>query len=89
MLMCSECDHYLFTKDIFSAYNVCMYVPGGELGVAYYDCLCGHVQVVLCVVLAGGKLGVAYYEVETAHLYIMPDMAEAEDLSLMHRGQSQ
>lgn len=47
---------------------------------------CVRVQVVLCVVLAGGKLGVAYYEVETAHLYIMPDMAEGEDLSLINRG---
>ena len=51
----------------------------------YHECTC--VQVVLCVVMAGGKLGVAYYEVETAHLYIMPDMAEAEDLALVHRGQ--
>ena len=39
------------------------------------------------MVLAGKKLGVAYYEVETAHLYIMPDMAEAEGLGLMHRGE--
>lgn len=44
-------------------------------------------QVVLCLMLAGGKLGVAYYEVETAHLHIMPDMAEADDLALTHRGQ--
>ena len=39
------------------------------------------------MVLTGGKMGVAYYEVETAHLYVMPDVAEAEDLALVHRGE--
>ena len=43
---------------------------------------------VLSVVLTGGKVGVAYYEVETAYLYIMPDVAEAQDLALLQRGQS-
>ncbi len=42
---------------------------------------------VLCVVLTGGKMGVAFYDVETAYLHMMPDMAEAEDLGLLYRGQ--
>ena len=32
-------------------------------------------------------MGVAYYDVETAYLYIMPDVAEAEDLGLLYRGE--
>ena len=38
------------------------------------------------MVVTGGKIGVAYYDVDTAYLYIMPDMAEAEDLGLLYRG---
>ena len=41
----------------------------------------------MCVVLSGGKVGVAYYQVETAFLYVMPDVAEAEDLGLLQRGE--
>lgn len=37
--------------------------------------------------LTGGKIGMAYYDVDTAYLYIMPDVAEAQDLALLHRGQ--
>lgn len=32
-------------------------------------------------------MGVAYYDVDTAYLYIMPDVAEAEDLGLLYRGE--
>ena len=35
------------------------------------------------MVMTGGKLGVAYYQVETAHVYVMPDVAEAEDLGIL------
>ena len=41
----------------------------------------------MCVVLTGGKVGLAYYQVESAYLYVMPDIAEAEDLGLLQRGQ--
>ncbi len=42
----------------------------------------------MCVVMSGGKLGVAYYQVESAYVYVMPDVAEAEDLGILQRGQS-
>lgn len=41
----------------------------------------------MCIVLSGGKVGMAYYQVETAFLYVMVDVAEAEDLGLLRRGQ--
>ena len=41
----------------------------------------------MCIVYSGGKVGLAYYQVESAFLYVMADMAEAEDLGLLRRGQ--
>jgi len=41
----------------------------------------------MCIVYSGSKVGLAYYQVESAFLYIMADVAEAEDLGLLRRGQ--
>ncbi len=40
----------------------------------------------MCIVLSAGRVGVAYYQVETAFLFVMNDVAEAEDLGLLRRG---
>lgn len=70
-----------------------MGLPGrGDTGghgwlASHRELTCWCVQVVMAFMWSGGKLGLSFYVPDSTDLHIMPDAAEADDFSLLQRGQ--